>query len=261
MSKFVDKLKRVSQAVTQPMGFGRGQIASPTPKMLLVASLAEVDVSKLADLVAGADAGLLNISEWGGDSKILQEYADAVSDIPWGGWLKTSEWRGGEKLEALHCDFVVFPAAQTPIRIFDKPEVGKILEVRSSLGEGILRTINELPVDGVLITVDNEDSSPITWQQLMLFQRFADLLAKPLLIPVPAKVTAGELRMLWESGVDGVIVKVGAGQPRGRLKKLRGEIDKLPLPSQGRRARVKALLPKISREAEVVGEEDLPSDL
>jgi len=261
MSKFIDKLKRVSQTAAQPMGFGRRQAASPTPKMLLVASLAKVDVSKLADLVAGADAGLLDISELGGESKLLQGYADAVSDIPWGGWLKISEWRGDKKPELRSCDFVVFPAAQTPIGIFDNPEVGKIVEVRSSLDEGVLRTIDELPVDGVLIMVDNENSSPITWQQLMLLQRFTDLVAKPLLIPVPAKVTAGELRMLWESGVDGVIVEVGAGQPHGQLKKLREEIDKLPPSSQGRRGRVKALLPKISREAEAVGEEELPSDL
>lgn len=261
MSKFVDKLKLVSQAAAQPIGFGRGQSVSSKPGILLVASLAQARVSKLVDLMSGADAGLLDIAEMGRGSTALRECAEAVPDIPWGGWLRGDKWQRSQKIKALSGDFVIFPAASTPLGVLEDTGLGKILEVEATLNEGMLRTIDELPVDGVLLAVDYQDGASVTWQQLMLFQRLSDLVAKPLLVPVPLKVTAGELRALWEAGVDGVIVEMVAGQPRDGLRKLREAIDKLSLPSQRRRGRVKARLPHIGASADVENEEELPDDL
>jgi hypothetical protein len=262
MSKFADKLKHISQAAPQPMGFGRRQEAEARPEMLLVAKLAGGGASKLAGLVAGADAGLVDISESGGDDKMLRKCVRAVPDIPWGGWLKGERRPGGGELECPDCDFVVLPAAQTPVGILENAtEVGRILEVSASLNAGILRTINDLPVDGVLITFEDEGSPALTWQRLMTLQHFADLLAKPLLTEVPPEVSAGELKMLWEAGVDGVIVEVGTGRPGSQLKRLREAISELPSPSSGRRGKVKALLPKTGQETTVAAEEELPADL
>jgi hypothetical protein len=255
MSKFVDKLKLASQAVAQPMGFGRGQSVSAKPGILLVASLAQAGVSNLADLVSGADAGLLDVSELERDIKALGECTKAVPDIPWGGWLRGGKWPRSQKIKALGGDFVILPAASTPLGVLEDTGVGKIVAVEATLSEGMLRTIDELPVDGVCLVVEYQDSSSLTLEQLMLFQRVSGLVAKPLLVPVPARVTAGELRALWETGVDGVIVAAGVG-----LRKLRAAIDKLSFPSRRRRGKVKVLLPPISQEAEIESEEELPGD-
>jgi len=64
---------------------------------------------------------------------------------------------------------------------------------------------------------------------------------------VPSNATANELQALWEAGVDGVIVEVGAGQPAGRLREV---IDKLAFPSS-RKREVETLLPYIGGEAEI----------
>ena len=72
-----------------------------------------------------------------------------------------------------------------------------------------------------------EAGEPIAWHHLMLFQRLANLLSKPLLVPVPLNITAGELKALWEAGVDGVVVEAGAEPPAGGLKELRQAIGKL----------------------------------
>jgi hypothetical protein len=267
MSKFIDKLKETSQAVVQPMGFGRRRPASPRPRILLVASLGEANVSKLAELVAGADAALLDISDLENDTKTLQGCAAAVPDIPWGGWLRGSQWRKSQTFKALGPDFVVFPAESTPLEVLEDTAAGKIVEVKATLSEGLLRTIDELPVDGVLAFLEGRDSPFLTWQELMLFERLGGLVAKPLLVPVPLKVTAGELKMLWEAGVDGVILTLGPGQPRGGLRQLRQAVDRLAFPLKKRRERVKALLPQVGgaagTEEEDIGEEEeeLPSDL
>ncbi len=256
MSKFVDKLTLAAQAVAQPMGFGRGQPVSAKPGIMVVASLAQAGISNLTDLVSGADAGLLDISDLESDMEALKGCAMAVPDIPWGGWLIGGKWPRGHKIKALGSDFVIFPAVSTPLGVLEDTGVGKIVEVEATLSEGILRTIDELPVDGVCLGVEYQVSSSLTLERLMLFQRVSGLVAKPLLVPVPAKVTAGELKALWEAGVDGVIVAAGVG-----LRKLRGVIDKISFPPRRRRGKVKALLPHISEAVDSEVDEELPSDL
>ena len=256
MSKLIDKLNLVSQGGAEPLGFRTTPSASPKPKMLLIASFAQSDTDSLADYTAGADAGLLHISTLSSGAKALQKMCQAVSDIPWGGWLKEIGRGEIKQMVKAGCDFIVFPAASTPLAMLQNEEVGRILEVEPSLTEGLLRTVNELPVDAVLVGSEGDKDYSLTWHHLMLFQRFANLLAKPLLVSMPAKVTDNELRALWEAGVDGVIVETGAGQPGARLKELRLAIDKLTLPSPRKRGKIEALVPPTIGRTELPAEEE-----
>jgi len=256
MSSIIDTVNQYSRVVPQSIGFRRAQPASGKPKILLIASLAEASVGSLTDYVAGADAGLLRIPKLSSGAKTLREMSQAAPDIPWGGWLRNIDQGRIKQMAKDGCDFVVFPAANTPLTTLQNDEMGKILEVESSLSEGLLRAVNELPIDAVLITAEQQEEYRLTWHHLMLFQRFADLLTKPLLVSIPSNVTANELQALWGAGVDGVVIEVGAGQPADRLKKLRQAIDKLAFPSQRKRGKAEALLPHIGSEASVVTEED-----
>jgi hypothetical protein len=256
MSRLIDKLNQVSQAVPQVMGFRAVQPVSPKPRMLLIADLAQASVNRLADYVAGADAGLLHISNLGEGAKTLQEMCQVVSDIPWGGWLRDVGQGGMEQIVEAGCDFVVFLPANTPLAILQDIKLGKILQVEASLSEGLLKTVDELPVDAVVTAGEQEGEYFLTWHHLMIFQRLADLLTKPLLVSVPSNVTANELQTLWETGVEGVIVKVGVGQPEGRLKELRQVIDKLTFTSQRKRGKAEALLPYIGGKRGIVAEEE-----
>ncbi len=249
-------MNRVSQAVPQAMGFRAVQPVSPKPRILLIADLAQANVNRLADYVAGADAGLLHISNLSEGAKTLGEICQVVPDIPWGGWLRDVGQGGVEQIVEAGCDFVVFPPANTPLAILQDTKLGKILQVETSLSEGLLRTIDELPVDAVLTASEEEGEYLLTWHHLMLFQRFADSLTKPLLVSVPSNVTANELQTLWETGVEGVMIKVGAGQPEGRLKELRQVIDKLTFTSQRKRGKAEALLPYIGGKRGIAAEEE-----
>jgi len=256
MSKFIDGLNQISRAVPQPVGFRTARLASPKPRMLLVAGLAQANVENLADCVAGADAGLLPVSESRSGAKTLQKISQVVPDIPWGGWLRGSGQGGIKQMAKVGCDFVVFPAASTSLAVFQGDEPGKILEVESSLSDGLVRAINELPVDAVLIASQRREGHWLNWHHLMLFQRFADLLTKPLLVSIPSGVTAGELQALWQAGVNGVVVEVGGGQAVGRVKELRQLINKLVPPSPRRQGKAKALLPFIGQEPSAPIEEE-----
>jgi hypothetical protein len=240
MSKFIDKLKAVSQVGSQPMGFKKSATAPQKPKMLLAAALPEANAEGLADYINGADAGIL----------IVPKTPPAKSDIPWGSWLKDS---GEGKLAEADYDFFVFPA-YTPLAVLQDSKAGKILEVGVSLGEGLLKTIDELPVDAVLATSEKDKGKLLSWRQLMLCRRCADLVNKPLLALVPATIGGSELEALWAAGVVAVVVET---PPKGRIAELRQIIDKVDFPPPSKQKKIEPLLPRtIERGGEGEEEED-----
>lgn len=252
MSRLIDELKRVDRATPQPMGFRTARPASSGPRILLIASLTQiVETNHLADDVDGADAVLLRLAKSHLTANTLQKIATSVPDMPWGSWMDEIDARKTGTLVEAGCDFVVFPAARRVSATPQDDKVGKILQVESSLGEGLLRAINNLPVDAVFTTDAPEADGSMAWHHLMYFQRLANLLAKPLLVPVPLNVTASELKALWEIGVDGIVVEIDAGKPGG-LKELRRAISKLPPRSSRKRDKAEALLPRVGEEAGTV---------
>ncbi|MFQ6122341.1 MAG: hypothetical protein ACE5LA_04700 [Dehalococcoidales bacterium] len=253
MSRLIDKLNQIAKVAPQPMGFRAKQPVSTRQKILLIASLVQAgNVSKLADCIPSADAVLLPVAKLSARAKTVEKIARCMSDIPWGGWLGDISRKEIRPMVEAGCDFIVFPSS-TALALSQDDEIGKILQVEASLSEGLLRAVNVLPIDAVLIAEEPEKERFLTWHRLMLFQRFADLLTKPLLVSAPLDVSADELQVLWKIGVDGVVVEVGIGQPVGRFQELRQIINKLTFPPR-KRERVEALLPRVGEEAGKVTE-------
>jgi hypothetical protein len=249
MSKFIDKLVQLTRNEPQPIGFRAIQPTLPKPKMQLVVSLAQEHVESLIGRVVGADAGLLRIFKSGKGAETIQKISQIIPDIPWGGWLQNGAQEAIERMDKAGCDFIVFPAATTPLETIENAAGGNILEIESSTREGLLRASNELPIDAALISIEQKEGRNLTWQDLMLFQYFARLLTKPLLVCVPAKVTGGELKALWEAGVTGVVLEVGSEEPHDVVEKLRQIIDKIEFPVTRRRQRTEpSLLSGTGRE-------------
>jgi hypothetical protein len=243
MSRLIDELKRVDRATPQPMGFRTARSVSFEPRILLIASLAQiVDTDHLADGVDGADAVLLRLAKSHLTASTLQKIAASLPDMPWGSWLDDIDARKTEILVEAGCDFVVFPAASRVSATPQDEKIGKILQLESSLGEGLLRAINDLPVDAMLTTDAYEDDGSMAWHHLMYFQLLANLIAKPTLVPTSPNVTASELKALWEVGVDGIVVETDAAKPGG-LKELRQAINELTPRSTRKRGKTEALLP------------------
>jgi hypothetical protein len=245
VSQFIDKLKQVLTG-GPPMGFRATVAKASKPRMLVVVAVAQGDAGRLAGIVAGADAGLLSMAKLSSGAKALQQASEAVPDIPWGGWLREA---GKEGIGKVAADFIVFTAERTLLAMLDDKEPGKILEVEPSLEPGLLKAVDDLPVDAVFAT--GGDEPLLTWRDLMLFQRCANILNKPLLVSVPPQVTAAELGALWRVGVRGVVVQAGA---EGRIAEIRQMLDKLPSPPAGKK--VEPLLPRIGGGTGVVSEEE-----
>ena len=83
--------------------------------MLLVASLAGADVDQMDKRVAGADAGLIAIAKASLAAKAFTRATQAAPKIIWGGWLKDIAVKDMAPMAKAGGDFIVFPAATTPI--------------------------------------------------------------------------------------------------------------------------------------------------
>jgi hypothetical protein len=237
MSKFIDKLNSIASGGAAPMGF-RVAGAKPRPKMALVAHVA---AEAKAD---GADAILLAVP------KATRSLKKPKAKVLWGGWLKEVSAAEVKRLVEGGADFVVFPAASVSSAIIEDEKLGKIVEVEADIEASLLKSIDDLPIDAVLIAGEKPS---LSWQDLMLFRRGANVLSKPLLVVVSPDVTASELQALCEAGVAGVVA--GAN-----VDKLRKAIDKLTSPKAGKRRKAEPLLPRIGGGVETIPEEEEEED-
>lgn len=211
MSVFIDKLNKLTRVESTPIGFRREKTDSAARKIQLVSL-----VSKSEEEYSGADAVLINIRDKGTGSESVSELQDGIS---WGAWLKDTRQKELKQLKDSGCDFIVFPAESTPLDIIEEQDLGKVLEIDTSISDPMLRSIVELPVDAILVSVGQSKSNSLTWYDLMILQRFGGFPKKPLLARVPIKISSAELEALWEAGVMAVVSD-------GNIDKIRKAIDK-----------------------------------
>lgn len=254
MSKLVDKLKQISRGAVPPMGFRPASSLPQSPSMLLIANLTQVS-TEAARLVAGAgvDAALVSRKLLG--SRDVKRVVTALGDVPLGVAVGGVNPEDVTEIAKLGYDFIVF-SLKTPLEILEVENMGKILEIKPSLDSGLVKAISNLPlpVDGVLI---GGDEPCITVEHLLVCQRFADLLDKPVLVSVPPSVLSNQLGNLWEIGIDGVIV---SGElPKEKLAELKKAVGNLPRRTKPR-GKVSPIVPPSAGgtgvEVEEEGEEE-----
>lgn len=249
MSKLTEKLNQTTKVAPQGMGFRAvTQPASMKPRLLLIANVGE-GVESLAEVVAGADGVLL--SKLGAGSRTLARISQALSQVPWGLRVRNAEVGRLPQITEAGCDFVVFPSSTEVAAFQNNNKVGKVLQVGSDIKETLLRVVNELPVDAVLVDRD-PGAQALTWQDLMVFQLFGDLLVLPMLVVVPNAISTDELQALWNCGVDGIVVEAGAAGQIAGLARLISEA-KFPL---RKRRRMEPVVPVVAEAGEEVIEEE-----
>jgi hypothetical protein len=239
VSKFIDKLKAVSAGGLQPLGF-RTVGVKPRPKMLLVAHIAQPGTEP--DF-SGADAVLVSVPKAG--AKTPKTLFKSAPRIPWGGWIKDVGRKEVEQLGELKADFVVFPVAGVPKFILEDEKLGKIIEVEPAFDASLLKAIDDLPLDAVIVA---GEKPTLSWRELMLLRRGANLLNKPLLVVVSPDIIPEEMQALYDVGVRGVVVA-------SKLDKLRRIINKLT-PPKGGKGRAEPLLPRLRVKAGTLDEEE-----
>ena len=253
MSKFIDILNRPSQAAPQPIGFRTSQTAQSKHQIQLVATVTKGVTDTITHYVNDADAGLLRIPTPVSSAGTLKKAIPTAPDIPWGVWPEETTQKELKKAMKSGCDFIILPAGAALV-VPPNDSIGIIIQIDMSVAEGPLRTLNELPLDAVLVTLQVEKDRHLTWHQLMFLQRFGDIVTKPLLVSVPPGTDADELQLLCEAGIDGLVIDTGPDQPPGETTRLRQMIDGLKPPTPRKRQKMEALLPHADQDAEPMAE-------
>ena len=248
MSKFVDKLQRLSRPSAPSIGFHPAASESKSLAMLLIAGLSQVNVREAEVLVNNkVDAGLIL------DQSIedVRQVAKVLGDIPLGILVKDESEEKLDKLIDSGCDFVVFDV-KMPLAGLCRQGIGKFLMIEPSLEPGLVRAVNNLDVDGVFI--DRGEGSFITVERLLIYHRFSELLNKPLVVTLPSWVTSAELSNLWQAGIDGIVIP--PAQPGDMFVELRKMIDNLPREAKRRRGKAGVVLPHYSGGMDIESDEE-----
>ncbi len=244
MSRLVEQLRQIARGSVQPLGFRAAASTSKSPPMALIACLAEGAARAATTCKGSADAVLLK--------GVLSrgKLVPSLGELPWGAVIDQATEEELSNLKGEGCDFTVFDAAKAPAIVLQGEKLGKIVEIYPSLADGLVRAIEQLPIDAVLI--GGEPSLSV--HRLMECRRVANLLRKPLIALAPLEMSPEDLEGLRDAGVAGVVVEV-KGEAKEELLGLRQTINALP-PSKRKREKAEVLLPHIPEETTQVEEEE-----
>lgn len=245
MSRFGDLLKK-SLLVTPP-SLGFKPVAAPSkPRMVLVTTLPGAEV--VTEAVGGADAVIVRAVS-AAPAKALKAMAKALPGTPWGVWLE-SDGQNLKQADSAEADFVVFAPDRMTLAVMEHEKLGKVMAIEPTIEDSLLRTVGELPAEAVVL-VRPDVNAPLTWGDLMLYRKLADMIAKPLLVPVAGGITATELKALWETGVDGVVVEAVAKT----VSELRKRMESVSFAARRKWLKLRPLVPLIREEATPAPEE------
>jgi hypothetical protein len=249
VSKFIDRLKQLSEGAPQSIGFRTNNVADRSRLKIQLAAALLVETTDAAQ-VADADAALIRIKRKTGAVEALKKLP-LPANLPWG--VSAPETVATGSLADTGADFVVI-AAGTPFKGLIDSKLGKIIEIEPALTDSLLRTINALSVDAVLVALP-QPGEALTWQDLMAVSRITAAINKPVLVPVSATISSEELKSLWDAGVDGVVVDIAAGAAAA-VADLRQKINGLDFPTPKRSDRATHLVPRVSLEPEQQEDEE-----
>jgi hypothetical protein len=252
MSKFIERLKRVSEGEAAPLGFG---IKAPEkmPQMVLGAILTRDDIGMAAAAVEkGIDAVLISLLSVAGGTNELGQIIQLAAHIPWGVWLESPTAEEVKQVREMGCDFLLFDGERTSFTLLREEGLGKIMKVESALSDSLIRTTDRLPVDALFM--DNGTLGlPLSVNQLMDYYRFVLLTRKPLLVSMPSSMSDLDVEMLWEVGIAGVFLKAEADLFESRLSALQQAIKKLPSSRRRPRSASEVSLPYLGEPPSAPG--------
>ena len=123
--------------------------------------------------------------------------------------------------------------------------MGRVVGIPMNMEDSLVRTVNELPVDAVII--NSPGTAPLTWGDLMRFRCLGDWINKPLLVVVPAPLTAGEIKGLWDAGIDALVVSLTA-ENQAAFQALRTTLNETVLTAKRKWMKARAIVPVIRQE-------------
>ena len=231
MSKFLKVLEKRTKSSLGTIGFGSSISEGSRSTMALVGLISSQSAKnlKLASQ-PGLDAVLLHVDKPGPG---LGKTVEALAGKPLGirtGVLSKEE---SSRLVKVGCDFFVHTLAKTHLDALYEGEAGYILGVDGDISEQALRALDVLPVDAVCVSLANV-GSPLSLCHLADIVSIRIMFEKFLIVEIPKNVSAKEIEILRDSGVDGLVVDITNSDKRS-ISSLQKILNSLPRQKYQRR--------------------------
>ena len=231
MSKFLKALEKRTRSSPGPIGFGSSISEEPRSTMALVGLISSQSAKnlKLANQ-PGLDAVLLHVDKPGSG---LVKTVEALAGKPLGIRTEVLSKEESSRLVKIGCDFFIHTLAKTDVNALYEGEAGYILDLDGGIAEQALRALDLLPVDAVFVSLSNADS-------LLTLSHLADIVSirvmfeKFLIVEIPKNISAKEIEILRDSGVDGLVVDITNSDERS-ISSLQKILNNLPRQKYQRR--------------------------
>lgn len=235
MGDLLKKFERASKGTVQPLGFG-GAAKRETVAPMLLLGAADAGDDAQAKLAVEADVDAVIVSGRGSAKKAdIDKSIKAAKGLTVGVWVDEA----AEEAPA-GADFQVFTSQDTPIGSLGGENRTNVMQVAPELEDGLLKTIEHLPVDVFLVSL--ADAEKLTVSQLMRIGRIRGATSRWLITHLAALPTQPELEQLREAGVSGIVVDL-ANQDAAGLKACKEALQALPhdIPERNKRRNVATL--------------------
>lgn len=238
MSKFLDRMERMSLAGAGGMGFGAFR-TEKTPGLALIGlvtgSYAKglTTVSKLdldAALVSGID-----------DAAGLKRIEKSLPSFPWGVRTSALTEDSAQEFRDAGCDLLAFSLENTAASALSTDDAARILYIEPEIEERELRAIGALPVD-VLILQMKDVSSPWNLVDLASIAAVSRRVEKYILVEVANAPSDKDLEALRNAGVHGLVLDV-AEVATEAMENLKSDALKMPRQRPAGRGRAVATIP------------------
>ncbi len=235
------------------MGFAALASRAKSPSMAIVAGSDQGQIEAGASSLEGVEAVLLSIANLNQEAEALPRVVEAIADTPWGASIEAATKEDVERLKGLGCDFLVFGADAMPA-VLTEQDIGKVLQVDTSLSDNLAWPIARLPIDAVLIRAEQW---PLTVRLLLDYTRLVRLTGKPCMALLPEAAGSGDIEALWEAGICGIVTSDQQG-----LSQIKEAVQALPQGKRKAKKKRSATLPAITEvPAEVAEEEEEEEDI
>ena len=224
MSKLIRRLEKAGQETAIPMGFGTGSRRDEADApIMLIGRVTPDELAKDADLSAAqVDAFIVSLKSL--KAPALRKIEESLRDRLWGASVSGLDADKVTRLKDSGCDFVVFDAGDTAAEVLSDEELGKVLAIGPGLSDDEARAIQELPIDGMMFTPENE-LLPLTVQKLIEIQLTRSLVDKPFAMAIESELGPPELESLRNVGISALVVGVS---PVELIDSIKQAISTLP---------------------------------
>ncbi len=123
-------------------------------------------------------------------------------------------------------DFAVFNLDGVLVDHLNEGDVARILRVPADLDESLMRGLEDLPIDVILLKRP-EPQGPLSLTHLLAISNVRSAMSRYMLLEWDTSLSSHELEQLSDMGIDGIVADMGKMSATA-IGKLKATIDKLP---------------------------------